>query len=204
MAGEDVPFGSDLIFVAENYPDFAVHVEICEDLWTPLPPSSYAALAGAMVLANLSASNITIGKAEYRRLLCASQSAKCVSAYVYTAAGFGESTTDLAWDGQGLIYENGELLAETERFANRSQVRHRRSRFGASAPGPRADDELQRLRRASPRSHRRHAPYPFQLRDPGRRGAAQAAASTAFPLSRPMPQAGTSAAARSTTSKCTG
>jgi NAD+ synthase (glutamine-hydrolysing) len=122
VAGEEVPFGSDLIFVAENSPDFAMHVEICEDLWTPLPPSSYAALAGAFVLVNLSASNITIGKAEYRRMLCASQSAKCIAAYVYTAAGFGESTTDLAWDGQGLIYENGERLAETERFANRSQL----------------------------------------------------------------------------------
>jgi NAD+ synthase (glutamine-hydrolysing) len=99
-----------------------MHVEICEDLWAPIPPSSYAALAGAAVLVNQSASNITIGKADYRRLLCASQSAKCVSAYIYAAAGFGESTTDLAWDGQGLIYENGELLAETERFASTSQM----------------------------------------------------------------------------------
>jgi NAD+ synthase (glutamine-hydrolysing) len=122
VVGEEVPFGSDLIFFAENWPDFAMHVEICEDLWTPLPPSSYAALAGAFVLVNLSASNITIGKADYRRMLCASQSAKCVAAYAYTAAGFGESTTDLAWDGQGLIYENGERLAETERFASCSQV----------------------------------------------------------------------------------
>ena len=121
VAGELVPFGNDLIFSAENYPDLAVHVEICEDLWVPIPPSSYAALAGATVLVNQSASNVTIGKAEYRRLLCASQSAKCVSAYVYAAAGFGESTTDLAWDGQGLIYENGEMLAETERFADHSQ-----------------------------------------------------------------------------------
>jgi len=81
VAGEEVPFGSDLIFAAENWPNFAMHVEICEDLWTPLPPSSYAALAGAFVLVNLSASNITIGKAEYRRMLCASQSAKCVAAH---------------------------------------------------------------------------------------------------------------------------
>ena len=121
VAGEAVPFGSDLIFSAENYPDLAIHVEICEDLWTPIPPSSYAALAGATVLVNLSASNVTLGKADYRRLLCASQSGKCIAAYVYAAAGFGESTTDLAWDGQGLIYENGELLAETERFACHSQ-----------------------------------------------------------------------------------
>lgn len=122
VGAELVPFGSDLIFVAENYSDFTVHVEICEDLWTPLPPSSYAALAGAMLLANLSASNITIGKAEYRRLLCASQSGRCISAYIYAAASFGESTTDLAWDGQGLIYEDGDLLAETERFSDRSQI----------------------------------------------------------------------------------
>lgn len=121
VAGEVVPFGNDLIFAAENVPDVIFHIEICEDLWTPLPPSSYAALAGAFVLVNLSASNITIGKAEYRRLLCASQSAKCIAAYIYAAAGFGESTTDLAWDGQGLIYENGERLAETERFLSRSQ-----------------------------------------------------------------------------------
>lgn len=121
VGGELVPFGSDLIFFAENCPDFIVHVEICEDLWTPIPPSSYAALAGAMLLVNLSASNITIGKAEYRRLLCASQSGKCISAYIYVAASFGESTTDLAWDGQGLIYEDGDLLAETERFSDRSQ-----------------------------------------------------------------------------------
>jgi NAD+ synthase (glutamine-hydrolysing) len=121
VTGERVAFGNDLIFTAETYPDLALHVEICEDLWVPIPPSSYAALAGATVLVNQSASNITIGKADYRRLLCASQSGRCVSAYVYAAAGFGESTTDLAWDGQGLIYENGELLAETERFSSHSQ-----------------------------------------------------------------------------------
>ena len=121
VTGERVAFGNDLIFTAETYPDLALHVEICEDLWVPIPPSSYAALAGATVLVNQSASNVTIGKADYRRLLCASQSGRCVSAYVYAAAGFGESTTDLAWDGQGLIYENGELLAETERFSSHSQ-----------------------------------------------------------------------------------
>jgi NAD+ synthase (glutamine-hydrolysing) len=87
-----------------------VHVEICEDLWVPIPPSTDAALAGANVLVNLSASNVTIGKPDYRRLLCAAQSAKCVAAYLYSGAGPGESTTDLAWDGHALIYENGELL----------------------------------------------------------------------------------------------
>ncbi|MEP7189176.1 MAG: NAD(+) synthase, partial [Roseiflexaceae bacterium] len=120
--GERVPFGNDLIFQAQNVPNLAVHVEICEDVWTPIPPSTYAALAGATVLTNLSASNITIGKAEYRRALCAAQSGKCIAAYLYSAAGPGESTTDLAWDGDALIYENNELLAESERFANDEQL----------------------------------------------------------------------------------
>jgi NAD+ synthase (glutamine-hydrolysing) len=110
------PFGTDLLFAAEDVPGLVVHAEICEDVWIPVPPSSQAALAGASVLANLSASNITIGKAETRRLLCRSQSARCVAAYLYAAAGAGESTTDLAWDGQASIFENGAILAETERF----------------------------------------------------------------------------------------
>ncbi len=120
--GVNVPFGNDLIFDAANYDNFSLHVEICEDVWTPIPPSTYAALAGATVLANLSASNITIGKAEYRRDLCASQSGKCIAAYLYSAAGPGESTTDLAWDGHAIIYENDELLSESERFASTEQV----------------------------------------------------------------------------------
>ncbi len=115
--GQRVPFGNDLVFAADTIPDFALHVEICEDVWTPIPPSSYGALAGATVLANLSASNITVGKADYRRTLCAAQSGRCVAAYLYSAAGPGESTTDLAWDGHALIYENNELLAESERFS---------------------------------------------------------------------------------------
>jgi NAD+ synthase (glutamine-hydrolysing) len=120
--GEQVPFGSDLIFEARNVESFTLHAEICEDVWTPVPPSTYAALAGATVLTNLSASNITVGKADYRKALCAAQSGKCVAAYLYSVAGPGESTTDLAWDGHALIYENGELLAEAERFADREQM----------------------------------------------------------------------------------
>jgi NAD+ synthase (glutamine-hydrolysing) len=122
LLGEDVPFGADLLFAAPSLPGFIVHVEVCEDLWVPIPPSTYGALAGATVLANLSASNITIGKAGFRRSLCSSQSARCIAAYVYTAAGMGESTTDLAWDGQALIYENGDLLAEADRFATDEQL----------------------------------------------------------------------------------
>src|SRR5205085_2868872 len=106
----------DQLFVAEDFPGLIAHAEICEDFWVPVPPSSRAALAGATVLVNLSASNITIGKAETRRLLCRSQSQRCLAAYLFTAAGTGESTTDLAWDGQAEIFENGALLAETERF----------------------------------------------------------------------------------------
>ena len=117
-----VPFGPDLLFGARDVPGFVVHVEVCEDLWVPIPPSAYGALAGATVLVNLSASNVTIGKAVFRRELCASQSARTIAAYLYTAAGMGESTTDLAWDGQALIYENGDLLAEAERFSIDEQL----------------------------------------------------------------------------------
>ena len=116
------PFGNRLLFQAENQPLLTFYVEICEDLWTPIPPSSFASLAGASVLINLSASNITVGKADYRRNLIANQSGRCLAAYVYSAAGMGESTTDLAWDGHGMIFENGERLAETERFNYASQM----------------------------------------------------------------------------------
>ncbi|MGB5103724.1 MAG: NAD(+) synthase [Steroidobacteraceae bacterium] len=116
LLGQEVPFGNRLLFAAANVPGFVLNLEICEDLWVPLPPSTLAALAGATLIANLSASDITVGKADYRRLLCASQSAKCVAAYLYSAAGPGESTTDLAWDGHALVYENGERLAESTRF----------------------------------------------------------------------------------------
>lgn len=116
VAGQEAPFGVDLIFRSEGTVPFTFHAEICEDIWVPLPPSTRAALAGAEVLLNLSASNITIGKAASRRLLCASQSARAIAAYAYSAAGPGESTTDLAWDGHAAVFEYGDLLAETERF----------------------------------------------------------------------------------------
>ncbi len=112
----DVPFGPDLLFAATDVPGFVLHAEICEDMFVPIPPSAQAALAGATVLANLSGSPITVGRADDRQLLCASASARCAAAYIYAAAGQGESTTDLAWDGQTSIHENGTLLAETERF----------------------------------------------------------------------------------------
>jgi NAD+ synthase (glutamine-hydrolysing) len=116
IGGVSVPFGSDLLFAAADLPGFVLHVEICEDMWVPVPPSAEAALAGATVLANLSGSPITVGRAEDRKLLARSASSRCLAAYVYAAAGEGESSTDLAWDGQTMIYENGVLLAETERF----------------------------------------------------------------------------------------
>ncbi len=116
VAGQNAPFGPDLVFAAEDLDDFVFHIEICEDYWAPLPPSTMGAMAGASILTNLSASNITIGKADERKLLCASQASRCIAAYVFSASGPGESTTDLAWDGQGSIYELGELLAETGRF----------------------------------------------------------------------------------------
>lgn len=122
LAGQTVPFGAGLLFEVENIPFFRFHVEICEDVWVPVPPSSFAALAGATVLVNLSASNIVVGKSGYRHQLVAQQSARCLAAYLYTSAGKGESSTDLAWDGQALIYENGELLGESERFADSSHL----------------------------------------------------------------------------------
>ena len=121
LGTRDAPFGSDLLFEASDLLGFVVHAEICEDLWVPVPPSSAGALAGATVLANLSASNITVGKAETRHLLTRSQSARCLAAYVYAAAGAGESTTDLAWDGQVTIDENGVNLARSERFPRGAQ-----------------------------------------------------------------------------------
>ncbi|HET7355644.1 MAG TPA: NAD(+) synthase [Nocardioidaceae bacterium] len=116
VGGAPVPFGPDLLFRADDVPGLVLHVEVCEDMWVPVPPSAEAALAGATVLANLSGSPITVGRAEDRRLLVKSASSRCLAAYAYSAAGQGESTTDLSWDGQTMIYECGEMLAETERF----------------------------------------------------------------------------------------
>ncbi len=116
LAGQEVPIGPDLLFEATDVRGLVLHVEICEDMWVPVPPSAEAALAGATVLANISGSPITIGRAEDRRLLASSASSRCLAAYVYAAAGQGESSTDLSWDGQTMIHEHGQLLAETERF----------------------------------------------------------------------------------------
>jgi NAD+ synthase (glutamine-hydrolysing) len=150
LLGRDVPFGVGLLFEAEGMPMLRFHVEICEDVWVPIPPSSFAALAGATVLVNLSASNVLVGKSGYRHQLVAQQSARCLAAYLYTSAGAGESSTDLAWDGQSLMYENGVLLAESPRFADVSQLMT-------------ADVDLERLSRERMRtttfgqSVRRHA-----------------------------------------------
>ena len=146
LAGQTAPFGTDLVFRLKEVPGFVLHVEICEDLWVPVPPSSFAALAGATVIANLSASNIVVGKEGYRHQLVGNQSARCVAAYLYSAAGPGESTTDLAWDGHAIIYENGTLLSESKRFATEPQLavadvdlgrlaadRMRQNTFGAAA-----------------------------------------------------------------------
>ena len=122
LAGQEAPFGVDLVFQCRDLPAFALGVEICEDVWTPLPPSSFAALAGATVIANLSASNITVGKAEIRRQLCRAQAMRTVSAYLYSAAGVGESTTDLAWDGHAVICDEAGLVAESARFGKGDRV----------------------------------------------------------------------------------
>lgn len=190
LLGERVPFGAGLIFEAADRPLVKFHVEICEDVWVPIPPSSFAALAGATLLVNLSASNITLGKSAYRHDLVASQSARCLAAYLYSSAGAGESTTDLAWDGQALVFENGTLLAESERFSERSHCitadvdlerlaheRMRQTSFGASAARHRA--EIERLRtvrfelgpRAPQALQRRVERYPYVPADAAQRDA---------------------------------
>ena len=156
FAGQHTLFGP-LIFKSKEQPRLRLFAEICEDLWVPAPPSSYAALAGATVIANLSASNVVIGKHQYRAELASNQSARCMAAYLYSAAGSGESTTDLAWDGHALAYENGSLVAESRRFAGGDQLtladidlerleadRMRQNSFGESARRHRG--ELERFK----------------------------------------------------------
>jgi NAD+ synthase (glutamine-hydrolysing) len=156
----EIPFGEHLLFNCQEEQRLTFFVEICEDLWVPIPPSGMAALAGATVLLNPSASNITIAKDEYRHSLVANQSARCLAAYLYAAAGPGESTTDLAWDGHALVYENGALVAESERFRYDSQLivaeldlerltqeRMRQNSFGQSML--REHDQLRRFRKVT-------------------------------------------------------
>ena len=189
---------------AVDLPSLVLGVEVCEDLWAPLPPSTFAALAGATVLANLSASNITIGKADYRRSLCASQSARMIAAYLYTAADSGESTTDLAWDGQALICENGDLLAESERFAGGDALtiadvdldrlvadRARTTSFADCAHDHR--ERLRRMRRIG-----------FELGVPGDSWCRSGATWSASPTCPRIRSGATSAARRSTGSRCRG
>ena len=188
LLGQEVPFGAALLFAALDLPDFVFHAEICEDLWVPIPPSSFAALAGATLLLNLSASNATVGKSAYRHALAAGQSARCLAAYLYSSAGQGESTTDMAWDGQALICENGQLLAESARFAGESHLitadvdlerlgreRLRQTSFGQSAQ--RHASVLQGFRRVgfalglaqASALQRRVERYPYVPADPAQR-----------------------------------
>ncbi|UDY24930.1 NAD(+) synthase [Nocardioides sp. Kera G14] len=140
VAGEDVPISPTLLFTATDVRGLTFHVEVCEDMWVPVPPSARAALAGATVLLNLSASPVTVGRSESRRELVKTSSNRCTAAYVYTAAGPGESTTDLSWDGQTMVYECGDLLGESERFpdgpratvvdVDLDRIRHERLQMG--------------------------------------------------------------------------
>jgi len=191
LAGQRAPFGTDLLFRLAEQPGFVLFPEVCEDLWVPAPPSTFAALAGASVIANLSASNIVIGKHEYRRELASNQSARCIAAYLFSAAGVGESTTDLAWDGHAMIWENGTLLGESRRFADAQQLtladidlerlaadRMRQNSFGLSVR--RHADEVRRFRSVEfslplPRGRialgRRVARFPYVPDDPATRDA---------------------------------
>jgi NAD+ synthase (glutamine-hydrolysing) len=186
---ENVPFGADILFDVKNIDNFTFFIEICEDVWVPIPPSSYAAMAGATVIGNLSASNITVGKSDYRQSLAANQSARCISAYLYAAAGPGESTTDLAWDGHAMIYENGNPLAESDRFSWQSQLiygdvdldrlaqdRMRMNSFGQNANTHR--EQLEKFRKVSLTVipvekrillNREYPRFPYIPTDPGKR-----------------------------------
>ncbi|HEX5776832.1 MAG TPA: NAD(+) synthase, partial [Caulobacteraceae bacterium] len=185
LAGRTVPFGADLLFRSVGAAPFTFHTEICEDYWIPAPPSTQAALAGAEILLNLSASNVVIGKAQARKLLCASQSMRCQAAYAYSASGPGESTTDMAWDGQASIFERGELLSETPRFPTEScmtvadidvaTIRSERMRMGSFGDAITADAENFRIvdfAFAPPTGElelkREVERYPFVPNDPGR------------------------------------
>ncbi|GAA5152048.1 NAD(+) synthase [Nocardioides marinquilinus] len=160
LNGATVPFGPDLLFEATDVPGLRLFVEVCEDMWVPVPPSAEAALAGATVLANLSGSPITVARAEDRRLLVRGASARCSAAYVFSAAGQGESTTDLSWDGQTMVYECGDLLGETDRFPAEAQrtvvdvdldrIRQERLRQGTFDDNRRTHDERVRAFRTVP------------------------------------------------------
>jgi NAD+ synthase (glutamine-hydrolysing) len=185
VGGQTIPFGTDLLFTCENLPDFVLGVEICEDLWTPVPPSTLQAMAGATVLANLSASNEAIGKSSYRRQLIGCQSGRCIAGYVYAAAGIGESTTDVVFGGHCVIAENGSILAESPRFRPGSslliadldldRLRHDRiqtNSFNDSRRDFMAGREIRRVRFALSRASRTPAlerfidAHPFVPHDP--------------------------------------
>lgn len=191
LLGHDVPFGTDVLLRAVHLPAFVLHTDICEDLWVPVPPSTLAALAGATVLGNLSASNITVAKWEYRQELVCASAARNLAVQMYSAAGFGESTADLAWDGQGLIAERGVLSGETERFGLHGgsvvvdvdleaivQDRLRQSSFGENArthaQRPFRTVEFGAAEETRPASvfhtlRRRRDPHPFVPADPAKR-----------------------------------
>jgi NAD+ synthase (glutamine-hydrolysing) len=122
LLGKEIPFGTDLLFEADGPHTVSFGVEICEDLWAPVPPSTYQAIAGAVILFNLSASNEIIGKSEYRRELVTLQSGKCSAGYVYASSGVDESTTDVVFGGHAMIAENGGILSESERFLRKKHL----------------------------------------------------------------------------------
>ena len=184
-------------------PDFTLHVEICEDLWAPIPPSTYGALAGATVLANLSASNITVGKADYRHVLCASQSARTISAYIYTAAGLGRID-----HRPGLGRAGADLRERRAACRGRALLRRRAADHGRRRPRPDLcrPGRHEQLRRLDPRP-----PRPPRARCAGSSSSSALAdrqarlerASRALPVrARRSGHAATSAARRSTTSRC--
>jgi len=120
--GQNTFISTNVLIQHESIKDLCVGIEICEDLWSPMPPSTFQAISGASIILNLSASNDYVGKSDYRKTIIDNQSSKCMCAYVYSSAGFGESSTDLVFSGQSLIYENGALLAESKKYSLNNQL----------------------------------------------------------------------------------
>ncbi len=183
LFGQDIPCGIDLIFHDNNTPGVNFAIEMCEDMWMPVPPSSIHALNGAVILCNLSASNEIVGKHEYREMLVKCQSGRCIAGYVYTSAGVGESSTDLVFSGHGIIAEYGSVLGQTKRFQKDSQLltadidvcRLARERFNAASftqtDPPRKSRKVQLLE-APPQPdelNRNIDPHPFVPSDPATR-----------------------------------
>ena len=201
LAGQRAPFGTDLLFRLAEQPKLVLHVEICEDLWVPAPPSSFAALAGATVIANLSASNVVVGKEGYRHQLVGNQSARCLAAYLYSAAGLGRIDHRPRLGRPRADLRERHAARRVAALRRRAAARARRRRPRPPARRPHAAEHLRR-RGAPPRGPRRFRTVEFSLPLPRRTAAAGAQDRAASLRARATRARATRAARRSTASRC--